>query len=104
MSCVTKQLGTIDPSLFLRLDLLEKQVKDLTEQLRILTKGKKRGPKPKVSTKISDIVYMGDDKYKIKTDKTNEMVIVLSELMLTNIIDHLKENSLYELKNFTTVT
>jgi len=104
MACVTKQIGTVDKSMILRLELLEKQVKNLTEQFTILTKGKKRGPKPKVSTVILDIVYIGDDKYKIKTDKTNEMVIVLSELMLTNIIDHLKENSLYELKNFITAT
>jgi len=104
MACITKQLVTVDQSVILRLELLEKHVKDLTEQFTIFTKGKKRGPKPKVNTIISDITYMGDDKYKIKTDKTNEMVIVLSELMLTNIIDHLKENSLYELKNFTTVT
>tara|TARA_B100000780_G_scaffold278948_1_gene254563 strand:- start:6491 stop:6829 length:339 start_codon:yes stop_codon:yes gene_type:complete len=110
MSSITKKIGTVDQPVITRIELLEKQVKDLieltselTNKITVMTKGKKRGPKPKVSMSISDIEYIGDDKYKVKTDNATELVIVLSETMLNNIIEHLEENSLYELKNFTTV-
>ena len=84
-----------------RVKLLEKTVENIENQLKLLIKGKKRGPKPKVDSIVTDITFENDN-IIFKTSK-NSYPIKMTNDEINKIITHLQNNKQYELKNFVCV-
>ena len=103
MSCV-KKTTNIDQNILNRISDLETQVKILTEKVSLLTKGKKRGPKPKLSSKVVDINYIEDDKVTVVTEGNKKYNIVLDIPSIDFILSALKQNMYYEMNNVKLVT
>ena len=79
---------------------LEQRVRELekiVKELQVLVKGKKRGPKPKVDSLVSNITKVGDA-FKLFT-KQGEYTISLSLEKMDEMIAHLEDNKQYELKD-----
>ncbi len=84
-----------------RVKLLEETVKNIVNELKILIKGKKRGPKPKVDYIVTDITFENDN-IIFKTSKGSYPIKMTND-EISKIITHLQNNKQYELKNFVCV-